>query len=282
MQDHQRTGKPTHDVVVFGFGRSGTTWLAQIIAAAGLELIFEPLKPDQVPLCAGWKPLPLFYRASDDFPWEEDFTRIMNGEIRNEWTIRQNPGARRRVFKFIRANLMAEWILHRYPVRGVFIVRNPLAVVASMIREGWSLPPGWVRGLLKAPRFRDPFFQSLPGVLELSERELSETEARAAFWGIHNLIPRSIGLWSSIPLVIYEEMCRNPEETIRTLAPRLGIPVTDEVLDQCHRRSFMSGTRTGKGHDPTTAWRRELSPEQVREVVGVVERFGLGEFLRDL
>jgi LPS sulfotransferase NodH len=47
------------NVLVFGAGRSGTTWLAQILAAAGLELIFEPLNPQMVPECCEWKPLPL-------------------------------------------------------------------------------------------------------------------------------------------------------------------------------------------------------------------------------
>jgi hypothetical protein len=47
------------DVFVFGVGRSGKTWLAETIAAAGLELVFEPLNDVEVPECCDWRPLPL-------------------------------------------------------------------------------------------------------------------------------------------------------------------------------------------------------------------------------
>lgn len=278
QSDASRT---SNNIAVFGSGRSGTTWLAQIIAAAGLELIFEPLKADHVPECRSWKPLPLFYRASDSFPWENVFSKMMAGEIRNEWIIRENAGAARKVIKFIRANLMADWILAHYPVNAVFIVRNPLAVVASMKKEGWGLPARWVGRLLHDPRFTNPYLDALPGVRELGRRDLSDVEARATFWCLQNLIPRELGLWARVPLVIYEEMCRAPEEVVHRIAVELGFPVTPEVLAQCHQPSFMSGRRTGgASYDPTTAWRQHLSHEEAHAIVNVVECFGLQEFLR--
>lgn len=279
MRAYHRDGDSRNDVVVFGFGRSGTTWLAQILAAAGLELVFEPLRPDHIPEVSSWKPLPLFYRAGERFPWAGTFDDLMAGRIRNEGMVRQNPGAARRVFKFIRANLLAEWILDRYPVNGVFIVRNPLAVVASMRKEEWTLSAKWIAMLLGDRRFGE-FFDRHPGVRELAGSELTDAQARAVFWGISNLIPREIGLWDRIPLVVYDHMCRDPEGTVRELAPRLGVPVTAEVLAQCHRPSFMSGRRPGgQGYDPTTAWRSRLSSSEIGEIVDVAERFGLCEFV---
>lgn len=282
MNDGRNTGNVERNVVIFGFGRSGTTWLAEIVAAAGLELLFEPLNRDRVPLCSSWKPLPLYHRDRDAFPWEADFARIMAGAVRNDWIVRRNAGAPRKVIKFIRANLMAEWILANYPVNGVFIIRNPLAVVASMKKEGWSLPPAWIRNLLNDRRFKGDFLDPLPGVRELRHRELSLVEAQSAFWCLHNLIPREIGHWGKIPLVVYEEMCRDPERVVRELAPRLGFELSPTVLAQCHRPSFMAGKRPESSeYGPTTAWKHLLACEAVDEIIDVVERFGMTEFLPD-
>lgn len=269
-----------NNIVVFGAGRSGTTWLAQIIAAAGLELIFEPLWKQEVPEVAEWKPFPLFYKRGDDFPWHETFSRIMSGEVRNEWIIRQNPGAERKVVKFIRANLMIDWILENYPVHPAFIIRNPLSVVASMQEQEWYVPEKWVRSLLRAPRFAEPFFADLPGVVELAQRELSEVEAKTAFWCIQNVVPKRLGSFRRVHMVIYEELCEDPEGLMAELAPKIDLPMTDEVCAQLHRRSFMAGKRDGEaGYDPITAWNSVLDTAEADAVEDIVDRFQLTEYL---
>jgi len=269
------------NVVVFGAGRSGTTWLAQIIAAAGLELIFEPLWSKEVPEVAGWKPLPLFFRKRDDFPWHETFSEIMNGEVRNEWIVRQNPGAQRKVIKFIRANLMIDWILEHYPVHPVFIVRNPLSVVASMKEQEWYVPEQWIGSLLRAPRLAKPFFTNLPGVADLSNRDLTEVEAKAVFWCVQNFIPQELGCFDRLHILVYEELCEDPEGVVERLALKIHMPMTDEVRAQLHRRSFMVGKRNEEaGYDPTTAWRGVLSDAEADAIEDIVHRFRLDGFLR--
>jgi len=268
-------------VAVFGAGRSGTTWLAQIIAAAGLELIFEPLWSKEVPEVEDWKPWPLFFRKGDSFPWHGTFSAIMAGEVRNEWIVRQNPGAQRRVIKFIRANLMIDWILENYLIHPVFIIRNPLSAVASMQEQEWYVPEYWIESLLRAPRFVEPFFCNLPGVVDLAQRELTDVEAKAVFWCIQNAIPQQLGCFDRMHMVVYEELCEDPEEVIGSLASKICVPVTDEVRDQLHRRSFMAGKRDGEpGYDPITAWKGVLTEVEADAVEDIVHRFGLAEFLR--
>ena len=273
---------PHHDnIVVFGAGRSGTTWLAQIIAAAGLELVFEPLWKKEVPEVENWKPFPLFFRRGDAFPWHETFSRIMSGEVRNEWIIRQNPGAERKVIKFIRANLMIDWILDNYTIHPVFIIRSPLSVVASMKEQEWYVPEKWVRSLLRAPRLAEPFFANLPGVDELAKKELSEVEAKTVFWCIQNVVPKQLGCFTRVHMVLYEELCKDPEGVMGDLAPKIDLPMTDEVCAQLHRRSFMAGKRDGEaGYDPITAWKTVLDAAETVAVEDIVDRFQLTEYLR--
>ena len=269
------------NVVVFGAGRSGTTWLAQIIAAAGLELIFEPLWGKEVPEVEDWKPFPLFYKKGESFPWHETFSEIMSGELRTEWIVRQNAGAQRKVVKFIRANLMIDWILEHYPVHPVFIIRNPLSVVASMKEQEWYVPEDWVGSLLRGPRLAEPFFTNLPGVSDLAERELTEVEAKTVFWCIQNLVPQQLGCFDRLHMLVFEELCEDPEAVVGRLAQKIHIQITDEVRDQMRQRSFMAGKRDGEaGYDPTTAWRSVLSDAEADAIEDIVHRFRLTEFLR--
>jgi len=279
---HPNQSKTTKDIVVFGAGRSGTTWLAQIIASAGLEFIFEPLNPGEVAEARVMKPLPLFCRKRDAFEWQDLFTKMMNGEIRNSWTLRANPGAERKVIKFIRANLLIEWILHNYDVHPVFIVRNPLSVVASIIEQGWELKADWVRQVLSSPRLNEPFFARIPEVSEWVSRDLTDAEIKALYWCIHNHVPKSTGLYRRLHLVRYEELCQEPEEVFGRLALKIGIPLNSSTRSAFAKPSFMRGKRQGtKGYDPRKAWRDILTPEDVAAIKNIVVAFDLAEYFDD-
>jgi len=272
--------KASKDIVVFGAGRSGTTWLAQIIAGAGLELVFEPLNPGEVAVARRMKPVPLFCRKNETFEWERLFTRMMNGEVRNSWTIRSNPGADRRVIKFIRANLLIEWILEHFDVHPVFITRNPLSVVASIKEQEWVINASWVQNVLSAPRLYDPFFSQIPQVAEWTSRDLSGAEVRALYWCIHNHVPRSMKVFGRLHAVRYEELCKDPEAVIGRLAPKIGIEVDAKVRSAFARPSFMRGKRQGtRGYDPMNAWKDVLTSADVEAVTRIVEAFGLERFI---
>ena len=274
------TDPTAKNILIFGAGRSGTTWLAQTIAAAGLELIFEPLNPQEVPECRDWKPLPVYLRKGDAPTWQRTFADLIEGRVRSDWTIRDNPGAERKVVKLIRANLMIEWILETYDIHPVFLVRNPLAVVASMKKQGWEISPKWIGMLLTEPRLREPFFSRLPGVAELGTRELGDIEAKTVFWCILNTVPRQLGLFERMHVVVYEELCRDPEGVINDLAGKVGIPVTPAVLDQLRRPSFMGGGFDVRAdYDPTSAWHSALSADERAAVEGIVRRFQLDDLM---
>jgi hypothetical protein len=82
-------------------------------------------------------------------------------------------------------------------------------------------------------------------------------------------------------MVVYEELCEDPEGVIEGLASKICFPVTDEVRDQLHRRSFMAGKRDGEpGYDPITAWKDVLTEAEADAVEDIVHRFRLAEFLR--
>lgn len=168
------SGKASRPVIILGSGRSGTTWIQDVIAhAAQLRPIYEPLHPWAVPAaqalanrCLG---------ADDSAPDMRRFMdEVFSGRLRSVWTdyrvrgdrLRLGAGdlldfgklrvfyrtgrhlvenyrrygpCRRRtgiVVKCIRANLMLPWLVRHYSPRILFVVRHPCAVIASKLKAG--------------------------------------------------------------------------------------------------------------------------------------------------
>ncbi len=271
-----RHAPPGPPVVVFGSGRSGTTWLAQTIAAAGLELVFEPLNGKEVPEASGFGPQPLFAAVGDEPPCTGLVADAFAGRLRTEWTIRANAGAPRRVVKFIRASLLAAWMTDRFDIAPVFVVRNPLSVVASRRVKGWEISAPFARSILR----RTDLAPFLGSAAELVDGRLSAVQATAILWGVQTVVPKVQGLWSSVPLVRYEHMCRDPHGVLDDLLPRLGLRVDRRVLRQVREPSWMTGPEAAvPGYDPCTAWRDVLSPSEADEITEVARLFGLEEFV---
>ena len=123
-------------IVVLGAGRSGTTWLAEILAASGLELIFEPLNERQVPEATEFRRTVRFLDATDTTDrWNQLFQKILAGEIRNTWTLRAGTRGDRKLVKFIRANFILEWMLSRFDFLPIFIIPNGVFVNSTLCYE---------------------------------------------------------------------------------------------------------------------------------------------------
>ncbi len=266
----------SENVVIFGTGRSGTTWLAEIIAAAGLKLIFEPLHPVEVPEVKGF-PFPNYLLPGDETPWEPLLRSVVEGRVENEWTVRANPGASRAVVKLIRGNLMMEWMMDRFVFQPVYLVRNPLSVAGSMKEQGWDVGDRFVRYAMERIREKDGSFE---GLEVLFDHPISRVEAFAIMWGYQNAIPLRRGLHERVIFVRFEDLVRDPDTTFGEVASRLGIEVTPEVREHYRKLSFQRGKQSWeKGYDPTRAWKRSLTPGEVEDVCRIVTWFGLGEYL---
>lgn len=145
-------------VIVSGVPRSGTTWLAEMIAVQpGYKLLSEPLflhgpggrdglglewrtymEPNESNAeIEGWIRKALTGRIPGDYVLT---SRSLLGRAAEFLTDRKN------VVKFVRASRMLGWIDNTFDVRGIILLlRHPCAVVASQLRydEDWrdSTPP---------------------------------------------------------------------------------------------------------------------------------------------
>lgn len=166
-------------VVIFGSGRSGTTWVQDTLAEANhYATVFEPLHPDDVPgaerfanryippgvenaelrafmhsvLHERVAPVWTRMRVRRDrlLPRTEDDTfirairnlRVTYARLFRRWLDDRRLRDRPRIVKMIRGNLLAEWLVAEFGVPGAVVVRHPCAVLASVMRRSgqeWSI-----------------------------------------------------------------------------------------------------------------------------------------------
>lgn len=263
-------------IVVFGTGRSGTTWLAEIIAGAGCRFVFEPMHPVRVPDAGGF-PFPHYLLPGDDSPWAMFLARVVAGDVMNEFTLRENPDVIRPVVKLIRANLMMEWLMDRFDFHPVFMVRNPLAVVGSMKEQEWNVSADYVRHAMREVSARDGTYE---GFDDLFEQPLNPIEAYAAYWANQTYVLKARGLLDRVHSVRFEELVRKPDQVITPLFQSIGLTVTEEVRRRFGTLSHQRGKQSWQpGYDPIRAWKRSLAPMEIDQVCRIVRRFDLEEYL---
>ena len=135
-------GDHTSSVFLAGTGRSGTTWLSDVVNhRRAYRYVFEPFYPAKVEVFAHFRPRQ--YLRPDDR--REEFLgparKVLTGGLRDPWTDRFHRRfvARRRLIKDIRANLLLGWIKANFPgLPIILLLRHPCAVVASRLALGWK------------------------------------------------------------------------------------------------------------------------------------------------
>lgn len=278
-----REGELSRSVVVAGAGRSGTTWLAEVLAAElDARIMFEPFQPEKVEEFRGY-PRFLYRRPGDEDGRLEAFAaRVLRGQIRDPWIDRQIDvlAPRYRVIKDIRACLFLRWLHERFPqVPILFIVRHPCAVVASRLRLGWDtdrdLQPFLEQDSLVEDHLRDH--------LSVMRTASTDEEKHALVWCISNLVPLRQFREGGMHLIFYEELCRRPQQELEIAFAALDRRPGERVLQTVAQASATSVGQSAvvTGEDPVFSWRRDLRRDQIDRVLAIVDQLGLGELYAD-
>lgn len=281
-------GRPAPSEAIFlaGSGRSGTTWLTDVICALpGIQQIFEPLCPlqnTQVRFITGWDKSDPYMRAvylspKANYPnWQEVWQRILTGRFRNYWTdyARNNYFPDRFLIKEVRANLMLGYIYNQFRPRIIYIMRHPAAVIHSRL----TAPQPWhadVTDLLQQKTLVTDYLQ--PWVSEIAA-ETSQLGAHAVWWAVENHV--AMQQLQNIPhfFVYYEDLVMQPETVLTTLLPWLGYakmpPRVEKMLLRPSRMSHATVTYRDK-QTRLSHWQQHLSPIDQQQVLLWANRFDL-------
>ena len=262
-------------IVITGSPRSGTTWLAEMVATLpGSAVLWEPCHIANMPAArdAGmtWR---TELGPQDDAPAIEAYMqRVLSGRALTWWTARLLTGyspTRTWIVKFVRANRMLGWLTTRFDTRRpLLLIRHPCATVSSQLE--WGFDAG---GLPPEQDFvsRNP---ELRGVYE----GLSTPEERLAFvWAADVYVPLTSPERHRWDVVLYEELVRNPMSEMTRIFRRWGLEPPPNLASRTRKASdTVSARRSGDISGATmTSWRDRISDGQAGRILAVTRAFGL-------
>lgn len=264
--------------MISGTGRSGTTWLAEIVGSQiPCRLMFEPFNPRMQKSFSQFEYFQYMRPGDSNAALAEYCRNVFSGNIRSRW-IDQGVTVLRpqyRMIKAIRANLMLKWIHQEFPaIPIIFIIRHPCAVVSSRIQLDWATDSD-TDSFRVQPGLIEDF---LADKLEYLQRARTPEEKHALIWCVSNLVPLRQFRAGELTTVFYEDLCRHPEPVIERVFRRLGHEYHASVMSALRRPSgtAVRSSAIVSGGDYLTTWQRELSPRQIHNVLSVVDAFGLG------
>ena len=271
MGTHCDTSKT---IILAGSGRSGTTWMGDILAAGPrYRVIFEPLNPKHVPE-SQVVPLFAYVRPGADTPeWASFIRRSLCGQIDQSWAVNRKapPWATRNVVKMIRANLMLAWIEEEFQSRIIFMTRHPCAVILSRLKLKW--PSRLDLFLSQTSLLEDHLEPLLPAI----EGAKSQLQQQAAMWAIENLVPLHQMQSREWVFCTYEDLYSNPAPVAARVLSGLGMRPNIFVRRALYKISRVTRQDSAvmTGRDPLTAWQHDLSSDEIREILDTVHGFGI-------
>jgi hypothetical protein len=286
-------------VIVAGFPRSGTSWLAKGLSfAPGFTYYREPDNFNFVP-GAEERFAHLYLTAEHDDPaYRQLMLRAAAGEVATARTMRQDPGPllkhlggpgralgerfpflffrkRHVLMKLVYANLNLAWLRANLPhALQVCVLRHPCGQFESWKRLGWEPRPD---RLLDNPRL---VADHLGPYAELIRAATGYWERAGALWAATvYVMHRQTAADSARTILSYEWLCGDPLARFQELYGRLGMswsPRAERFLrdsdGEDDRKTYSLTRPTARQIDK---WKERLAPEEIEACRRFVEPFGL-------
>jgi hypothetical protein len=285
-------------VIVAGFPRSGTSWLAKGLSyARGFTYYREPDNVDMVPEAEARFRTLYLTGEHDDPAYRRLMTRACAGRVATAFTMREDPGPlvkalgrglrvaerfpilffrqRHVLLKLVNANLNLAWFSANFPeARQVCVLRHPCGQFESWQRLGWEPDP---QRLLENPRLvadhLRPFEDLIAGARSFWER------AGALWAATVHVIRRQTQADGGRMLIAYEWLCGDPVARFQDLYRRLDMTWSEGAERFLRAADTDADPRTYSMRRPTARqidkWKQRVDPADVEACRRFVEPFGL-------
>lgn len=252
------------DIVVLGSGRSGTTWLLEmLISLPGYRGVMEPFQPKNA---SHFPQNPRYSRrylreGACEPELEAYFQRLFHQELDSDWwcawpAFNRRPRRYQTVLKTIRGLLMINW-MKTLPVRFIYLQREPVATLGSWVRIGWGESVTDLAVFVNQPELVEDHLQPVHHLLGRVQAEGSKFEQAAACWWIENLVAQRTLPPGSLRLS-YQELTDNRPESLDLICGFMGQERPEFLVSSSQRRSKTTVGVTRPNPELERAVRRTL------------------------
>lgn len=279
-----REFNPGDAIVISGYFRSGTTWLAELVSkAANAGIVFEPFHVDNVAEAksAGFS-YNNFRRFDEEWPAGKDFAeRVLSGKILNSWTaahipVKQAVQMRRLVVKLVASNQMLVWLTEQFDLAApALLIRHPCAVLSSWLNRGWRLND-WI--------MKDAEMLAChPEITDILDTLSKKEEYFAAKWCIDHYVPLSRRGERKFKVVAFEKLVADSAPYLEEVLSNWNVNLPDFVRKEMKQPSDKASAELSSNYDSVSSgWRNSLSSKQQERVLRVVRDFGLDFYTSDI
>lgn len=279
-----RDGNYRNVLWIIGDGRSGTTWLQEMIAARyRFRMMYEPFHPDSGRPFRHFVPNTYIRPDNHPHPMHGAADQVFRGRYCTEFTDRENDAGvyDGLVIKDVFANLLAGWASARFPhMKMVLLIRNPFSVAISKSKtKHWDWPDDPATFLDQAQLVDDypGYFRDLQHIADADF-----IGRQVFFWSLQNAVPISQAGSGSLYVLFYEDLLARPNAEVAKMMSQLfgnevdERPALDESLLARPSRGSDSGLK-GANEEALVRWIKS-NPSSYGHGRQVIEQFGL-EFL---
>lgn len=267
-------------LLIFSDPRGGGTWMAEILRSIPDTFIY-------------WEPLHALYNKEvkkANFGWRQHipkyaewmeanqlFDRILSIQVVNEWTIQNTSikeirSAEMPIIKFCRGNDLLPWLVEQFKLKykPIYLVRHPLAVVASQLKQG-----GWDNVLsgfmIPDMKYNNKYFKNNYFLNTLHSR----AEVMLATWCLSNIHDfNSDNKWL---IIFYEDLLNEPEKVLKHIFNEWDMPLPLNIMDSI---SIRSSTNVDYFEEDNvkrqlSKWRTFFSETELIQLQKILDHFGI-------
>jgi len=280
-------GGPGDTVLLAGMGRSGTTWVGDIINCGNnYRVLFEPFLPSQVQEAADFEYIQYLPPEYSNESLSTKALAILNGKVHNEWVDRDTKKLfyRRRIVKDIRCNLMLGWlkrISKTPPV--VLVIRHPLQVASSWRRLAWGEEVSGKRSDLEIILSQDLLLDHFPVIAETYKTiDPHDFVERVVFqWCVFHLVPFCQLKKDEAYVLFYENLLIDPGRETEGLFQYLNMTVNRDALKKTMRESsstnFVGRDFEKDSSQLLSSWKNDFTAHQIQRTHEILRSFDLDD-----
>lgn len=259
--------------LIVGSGRSGTTWLAEIVDPHHRQRsMFEPFRADRVDVASAFTPGEYIDPATVDPIRRAAAHQILTGRVRSRWVDQYNHRsvATRRIVKEIRITNLVPWLRVQFPKLPIlYLVRHPFGVANSATRLTWDDHLDTLLG-------HEPLFAVIDVDPDAVRAAATTPFARhVARWAIENTLRLRNPDDPGVLLVSYESLVDDAERQAGRIDRFLGRSPTAVVDDRPSASAWRSDSELGTASDVARSWAGQVDPTDADAGATVLAVFGL-------